>query len=68
MHYGRSVPDGYLPVFRVPTVENARCLIVLCCSTNLEGSYIASELAKDQTLENLDKFSKRLADAWEMIK
>ena len=31
------------------------------CETNLEGDYVARELAIDQTIENLEAFSDRLA-------
>ncbi len=68
MGYGRTCPDGSLTVFSVDTEEQAKMLLVCACSTNLNGDYLAKELVKDQTLENLRKFSDRLAEMWERIK
>lgn len=58
---GRTVPRGSLPVFSVADEKEARDLIVLACPTNYKGDYIAPELAREQTLENLDAFGERLA-------
>ncbi len=42
--------------------------MVSTCSLNYDHEYVAKELAGDQTLENLRKFSDRLAEMWERIK
>lgn len=67
MRFGRSVPDGFLPVFRVPTEADAKLLVVSACETNLDGDYIARELAHEQNLDNLDAFSQRLESVWDRI-
>ena len=67
MRYGRSVEKGFLTVFNVPTVEDARNLLVFACGTNSEGEFVARELVEEQTPENLDLFSQRLAKAWGLI-
>lgn len=69
MGYGRGpIPDGRLPVFSTDTEEEAERLLVATCPLNLDGHYYAPELADEQTLENLQKFSDRLAAAYERIK
>lgn len=55
-------------MFSVDTEQEARDLIVLACPTNIRGEYIAPELAREQTLENLDKFGERLAKFYEVVK
>lgn len=35
-------------------------LLVMSCPTNLDGEFVAPELAEEQTLENLYAFSDRL--------
>jgi hypothetical protein len=65
--FGRKVPKGHLPVFSVGTEGEAKDLIVLACGTNQWGQYIARELVMDQTLENLQAFSDRLAEAHEVL-
>lgn len=59
--YGRSCPRGHLPVFSVADEDEAKDLIVAACPTNINGDYVATELAEEQTLENLYAFSDRLA-------
>lgn len=62
MGYGRGpCPKGTLPVFSVGDEEEAQALIVAACPTNLQGQYIARELAREQTLDNLYAFGDRLA-------
>ena len=63
--YGRSLPDGHLPVFSVDTEEQAHELLVATCDTNLDGEFVARELVDDQSLENLQAFSDRLAQIWD---
>lgn len=60
MRYGRSVPDGWLPVFSVDTEDEARKLLVSSCGTTVNGEFFASELVERQTLFNLAAFSQRL--------
>lgn len=67
MRYGRAVEEGCLPVFSTDTEEDARRLLVAACSTNLDGEFVARELAEEQTLENLRAFSDRLAETWKRI-
>ncbi len=62
--YGVTVPKGSLPVFSVDTEQEAHKLLVAACGTNAKGEFIARELAHQQTLHNLDKFSDRLAYTW----
>lgn len=61
--YGRTLAPGTLPVYSVADEQEALDLIVLACPTNLKGQYIAPELAREQTLENLHAFSLRLDEA-----
>jgi len=65
--YGIVVPEGSLPVFSTRTAEEAKHLIVLACPTNFDGEYYAKELAQEQTLENLVKFSDRLQYCWDIM-
>jgi len=65
---GVTIPKGSLPVFSCDTIAEAESLITLTCSTNLNGEYIAPELAREQTLENLSAFSDRLQKAHDMIR
>lgn len=68
MGFGRGpIPDGRLPVFSTDTEEEAEALIVLCCPRGADGNYYARELAEHQTLDNLQKFSDRLAAGWERM-
>lgn len=55
-------------MFSVDTEEQARALVVATCELGYHGRYIARELARDQTLQNLGVFSDRLAARWEQIK
>jgi hypothetical protein len=66
--YGRSVPNGHLPVFSVDTEEEARTLITMACPMDLSGQHFARELAIEQTLENLEAFSDRLEQCWKLVK
>lgn len=60
MRYGRTVQRGFLPVFSVGSEEEAKRLLVLACGRNLDGEFIAKELAQEQTLEGLAAFGWRL--------
>jgi hypothetical protein len=59
-------PDGSLPVFSVETEQEAEYLIVIACPRDTEGEHYARELAQEQTLENLVKFSDKLQECWDM--
>jgi len=65
VRYGRTVDDGFLPVFSVNTEDEAKRLLVLACPTNLDGDYISPELVKEQTLERLYAFGDRLECIYE---
>jgi hypothetical protein len=65
--FGTVVPDGSLPVFSTDTEEQAKLLLASACETNLKRQYIAKELVLDQTLENLEMFSDRLAEMAERL-
>lgn len=58
-------PAGRLPVFTTDTPEEAEFLINLACPLTYDGKRIAPELAEEQTIENLNAFSARLADLYE---
>ncbi len=66
MAFGPKVPNGRLPVYSVGDDEEAQALITLCCPRTYDGQYYARELANEQTLENLKKFSDKLHEghAW----
>ncbi len=65
--YGRTLPKGHLPVFSVDTEEEAKTLIVMTCTMGLDGNYYARELIEEQSLENLQRFSDKLATAYEHL-
>jgi hypothetical protein len=56
----KPIPQGHLPVFSVADEEEALELLTLACQTNVKGEFVATELAEEQTLENLNAFSDRL--------
>ena len=63
MGWGTVVPNGRLPVYSVDTAEEAQKLAVMVCKRDMAGNLYAPELAEMQTLENLQVFSDRLAQA-----
>lgn len=68
MRYGRTVEPGFLPVFSVDTEEEAKRLLGAACELSREGhGYIARELVRAQTQENLAAFSDRLEKVWALI-
>mgnify|MGYP001566969360 CR=1 FL=1 len=69
MRFGRTVPidKGFLPAFSVNTEAEARDLLILTCPTNINGEYIAPELAEEQTLDNLYAFGERLKRGYAML-
>ena len=60
-----SRPPGSLPVFTTKTLEASKTLVQLACGTNLKGQYIATELAEEQNMKNLQAFSDRLNQIYE---
>ena len=54
-------------MFSVGSEKEAKCLLTLCCQTNIHGEFIARELAEEQTLENLEAFSDRLVEGHELL-
>lgn len=48
-------------------MKEAQRLITLTCPTDLGGQHYARELVKDQTLENLAKFSDHLHRAHKVL-
>lgn len=67
MRFGRTVEDGFLPVFSTNTEDEAKALILLCCPRDHAGTFYARELEGKQTLGNLRAFSDRLARGWDMM-
>lgn len=67
MGFGTKLKAGTLPVFSTDTEEEARDLIVMTCPMGGDGHYYARELAQEQTLENLQRFSDRLAAGWKLM-
>lgn len=65
--FGRSCPEGHLPVFSVPTEEDAKKLLVFICPRSVNNQFVAPELTEEQTLLNLRKFSDRLQQGWDLI-
>lgn len=49
-------------MFSVGSESEAQMLLTTCCQTNVEGEFIARELARHQSLDNLETFSDRLAE------
>ncbi len=47
-------------MYSVGTEKEAQDLLVLACSTNYKGEFIAKELMHEQTVDNLDAFGDRL--------
>ncbi len=66
MGYGRiqDKPKGALIAFSVDTIEDAQKLLVLTCPKNLKNQFVAPELAREQTLENLYSFGNRLQETY----
>lgn len=52
-----------MPVYSVDTEEEAYNLLLVACSRNAAGEFVARELAEEQTLGKLAAFSDRLAEA-----
>ena len=54
-------------MFSTDTEEEAKKLVVMTCSLAELGVYISNELSHVQSLENLRKFSDKLATANEFL-
>ena len=65
--YGRTCPEGFLPVFSVNTEDEAKKLLILVCPRNENGEFVAPELAREQTLDNLWAFGDKLERAYGMM-
>lgn len=68
MRHGRAAPSGWLPVFSVGDAREAEELLRYTCGTNLNDDYIARELAREQTLDNLFAFGERLRAAHDRLR
>lgn len=68
MRYGRSVPKGWLPVFSVADEQEAQELLRFACGTNVNGEFVARELAHEQTIDNLFAFGDRLKEAHDHLR
>jgi hypothetical protein len=55
-------------VYSVADAAEARKLLVATCPTNVQGEFVAPELAEEQTLEHLAEFSDRLDAAHERLR
>lgn len=55
-------------MFSVNSEEDARKLLVLACPRDNDGNFYARELAEEQTLENLQVFSDKLAKCYAILK
>lgn len=67
VNWGREVPEGHLPVFSTVSEEEAKQIVIATCELGTDGEYYARELAEEQTIENLRKFSDRLAEKFDII-
>ena len=47
--------------------ETAQRLLVLACGTNVDGEFVAEELAVEQSLDNLYAFGRRLKELHERM-
>lgn len=65
--YGTVVRRGSLPVYSVDNVAQAQQLIKLTCRRQIDGTYIAQELAIEQTLPVLYAFGRRLKTMHEKL-
>ncbi len=68
MRFGTECPEGFLPIFSVETLEDAKSLLVRTCETNMNGEFVARELAEQQNFINLHAFGDRLRAAYEQMK
>lgn len=64
----KPVPRGHLPVFSVADEVEARALLTQACPRVDGDTWLAEELAQEQTLANLSRFSHRLALHHDLLK
>lgn len=67
VRYGRTVEEGFLPLFSVDTEQEARDLITLTCPRDNDGTYYARELVQEQTLENLYALTDKMRTAYDRM-
>lgn len=60
MRFGPKCERGFLPVYSVADEREAQDLLLAACGRNLDGEFVARELAAHQTLSHLRAFSDRL--------
>lgn len=68
MRYGRTPEPGFLPIYSVDTEQEAHDLLVVSCSRDVSGQFVAHELTEEQTLENLYAFGARLEENHRKLK
>lgn len=54
-------------MYSVDSEAEAATLLCMACPTNINGEYVARELAEDQTLENLALFSDHIHEMHEIL-
>lgn len=64
VRYGRTVEDGFLPVYSVDTEIQAQALLTFACPINYDKEFVATELSKEQTIDNLTAFGERLHEIY----
>lgn len=67
MRYAERVEDGFLAVYSVADEDEARALLTLACPMSYDREFIAEELAREQTMDNLQAFSDRLHEAHSVL-
>lgn len=55
-------------MFSVDTEEEAQQLLIIACPRNYDGEFVARELVKEQTLENLFSFGSKLEKIYKTMK
>lgn len=66
MRYGDVLPEGFLPVYSTCCEARAEQLLAASCEWRVpdagpgRGDFYARELMREQTLDNLELFSRRL--------
>lgn len=69
MRFGRGAcPSGFLPVFSVDDEEEARAVIVATCSRGDDGNYYSHDLAREQSVEALERLGEKMAAALKRIR
>lgn len=65
LRYGDTTPDGWPPVYSMPNRKKAMELLVLACSTSLDGEFLAPGIRHAGPLElrDLDAVGSKLVEA-----